>query len=133
MKIPYKKTRQFITSELPGVLCDPPLIFEFASNPPYKLTQALSEWLQDKDATWEETRRLAAELIKAVIVPDGTRYPLGTPEEIDSLAEQTEQEFVANLLNGWQVRVSLERMADVKKLAPSHGRSSTSDGEISPQ
>jgi hypothetical protein len=132
MKIPYNKTRQLSTAELPGVICDPILVFEFVANPSYALVQDVSTWLMSKIDDWPETRRLAAELIKAVIVPDGTRYVLGTPEEIDSLADQTDKDFIINVLNGWNKRISLERMADVKKLAPSSVRSSTSDGEKTP-
>ncbi|MCK5644098.1 MAG: hypothetical protein KAJ19_25085, partial [Gammaproteobacteria bacterium] len=75
---------------------------------------------------------LAAELIQAVIVPDGTRYPLGTPEEIDSIADQTDQDFIVNTLNGWNKRITLERIADVKKLRPSLAPSPASDGKKSP-
>lgn len=127
MIIPYNKTRQLSTAELPGVICDPILIFEFIAAPSYALVQDISIWLTEK-SDWEETKRLAAELIKAVIVPDGTRYPLGTLEEIDSIAKQTDQDFIANVLNGWNTRISLERMADVKKLGPLLAQSSASSG-----
>jgi hypothetical protein len=128
MKIPYNKTRQLSTAELPGVICDPILTFEFIAAPSYALVQAISTWLTEK-SDWEETKRLAAELIKAVIVPDGTRYPLGTLEEIDSIAKQTDQDFIANVLNGWNTRISLERMADIKKLRPLLAQSPASSGE----
>ena len=78
----------------------------------------VSTWLISKKDDWPEARRLAAELIKAIIVPDGTRHPLGTPEEIDSVADQTDQDFIINVLNGWNKRITLERIADVKKLRP---------------
>lgn len=129
MKIPYNKTRQLSTAELPGVLCDPILTFVFVANPPYQLVQEVSLWLQDKSPDWVETRRLAALLIKAVITPDGSRYELKGEGDIEDLAEQTDQSFIANLLNGWNVRLSLERMAEVKKLRPSLAQSSTNDGE----
>lgn len=128
MKIPYNKTRQLSTAELPGVICDPILTFEFIAAPSYALVQDISTWLTEK-SDWGETKRLAAELIKAVIVPDGTRYPLGTPEEIDSIAKQTDQDFIANVLNGWNTRISLERMADIKKLRPLLAQSPASSGE----
>lgn len=128
MKIPYNKTRQLSTAELPGVICDPILTFEFIAAPSYALVQDISIWLTEK-SDWEETKRLAAELIKAVIVPDGTRYPLGTLEEIDSIAKQTDQDFIANVLNGWNTRISLERMADIKKLRPLLAQSPASSGE----
>lgn len=128
MKIPYNKTRQLSTAELPGVICDPILTFEFIAAPSYALVQDISTWLTEK-SDWGETKRLAAELIKAVIVPDGTRYPLGTLEEIDSIAKQTDQDFIANVLNGWNTRISLERMADIKKLRPLLAQSPASSGE----
>jgi hypothetical protein len=133
MVIPYNKTRQLSTAELPGVICDPILIFEFVANPSYVLVQDISAWLMAKADDWPETRRLAAELIKAIIVPDGTRYSLGTPDEIDSIAEQTDRNFIVNVLNGWNKRISLERIASVKKLQPSLAPSPANDGEKSPQ
>lgn len=132
MKIPYNKTRQFSTAELPGVICDPILIFEFVANPSYVLVQDVSVWLLAKKDDWPEARRLAAELIKAIIVPGGTRHPLGTPNEIDSVAEQTDQDFIINVLNGWNKRITLERIADVKKLKPSLEPLPTSDGGKNP-
>lgn len=133
MDIPYNKIRQFSTAELPGVICDPILIFEFVANPSYVLVQDVSVWLLAKTDDWPEARRLAAELIKAVIVPPKTRYPLGSLEEIDSLADQTDRSFIANVLNGWNKRITLERMADVKKLRPSLAGSPASGGAKSPQ
>jgi hypothetical protein len=132
MEIPYKKTRRLSTAELPGVICDPILIFEFVANPSFALVNDISTWLISKIDDWPETRQLAAELIQAIIVPDGTRHPLGTPEEIDSVAEQTDQDFIVNVLNGWHKRISLERIADVKKLRPLLAPLPTSDGKKSP-
>jgi hypothetical protein len=133
MKIPYNKTRQLSTAELPGVICDPILTFEFVANPSYALVQDISAWLLANADDWPETRRLAAQLIKAIVVPDGTRHALGTPEEIDSVADQTDRDFIVNVLNGWNKRITLERIADVKKLRPSLEQSPASDGEKCPQ
>lgn len=135
MRIPYKKVRQLSTAELPGVLCDPILTFEFVAAPSYALTQDVSMWLgnKDRDNDWAETRRLAAELIKTVIIPDGTRYELGTPQSIDELAKETDQAFISNLLHGWNTRISLERIAEVKKIRPSLAQSSINDGDKSRQ
>lgn len=128
MKIPFNKTRQLSTADLPGVICDPILIFEFVANPSYALVQAISAWLLGEKADWEETRRLASELILAIIVPDGTRYEFGTAKKIDDLADQTDQDFIINILNGWNTRISLERIATVKKLGPSLEPSPASGG-----
>ncbi len=133
MEIPYNKTRQLSTAELPGVICDPILIFEFVANPSFALVNDVSTWIVSKADDWPETRRLAAELIQAIIVPDGTRHSLGTPEEIDSVAEQTDQDFIINVLNGWHKRISLERIADVKKLRPLLAQSDASGGKKGPR
>lgn len=134
MKIPYNKTRQLSTAELPGVICDPALIFEFVAAPSYLLVRAVSTWLAQTDrGDWEETRRLASELIWAVIIPDGTRYELGTPEQIDTLAAQTDQDFIVNVLNGWNTRITLERIAQTKKLKPLSEPSPASGDEKSRQ
>jgi len=131
--IPYNKTRQLSTAELPGVICDPILIFEFVANPSFALVNDISTWLISKVDDWPEARRLAAELITAIIVPDGTRHPLGTPEEIDSVAEQTDRDFIINVLNGWNKRITLERLADVKKLRPSLGPLPDNGGRKNPR
>ncbi|KKN00547.1 hypothetical protein LCGC14_1136800 [marine sediment metagenome] len=133
MKIPYNRTRQLSTAELPGVICDPILIFEFVANPSFALVNDISTWLISKIDDWSETRRLAAELIQAIIVPDGTRQRLGTLEEIDSVAEQTDRDFIVNVLNGWHKRISLERIADVKKLRPLLAPLPASDGKSGPR
>lgn len=133
MKIPYNRTRQLSTAELPGVICDPILIFEFTANPSFALVNDISTWLISKIDDWPETRRLAAELIQAIIVPDGTRHPLGTLEEIDSVAEQTDRNFIINVLNGWHKRISLERIADVKKLRPLLAPLPASDDKSGPR
>lgn len=134
MKIPYNKTRQLSTAELPGVICDPALTFEFVAAPSYLLVQGISTWLaQTGRDDWEETRRLASELIQAVIIPDGTCYELGTPEQIDTLAAQTDRDFIVNVLNGWNTRISLERIAQTKKLRPLSGPSPANGGEKSRQ
>jgi hypothetical protein len=117
MKIPYDKIRPFSTNELPGVICNPALIFEFIANPSFSLVAEISTWGGQK-TDWDETKRLAAELIKAVIVPTGERYELGTPEAIQELADQTESMFIVNLMNGWGARISLERMSQLKKTRP---------------
>ena len=113
MKIPYNRTRLFFTSELPGVLCDPPLQFEFAASPSFEVLMDISKWL--KNPQWEETKRLAAILIVGVVVPDGTRHELGTPELIEELAAETDRAFIGNLINGWNTRISLERITELKK------------------
>ncbi len=133
MKVPFNKTRQLSTASLPGVVCDPILTFEFAASPSYALVHAISTWLLSKETDWEETRRLASELITAVIIPDGTRCELGTVESIDELAAQTDQNFIINILNGWNTRISLERIATVKKLGPSLEPSPASGDEKPPQ
>jgi hypothetical protein len=113
MKIPYNKTRVFSTNELPGVICEPPLTFEFIANPSFELMTDISNWLKNPD--WEATKLIASELIQAVIIPDGTKYDLGTVEIIQEFADETEPSFIGNLINGWNTRISLERMASVKK------------------
>jgi hypothetical protein len=115
MKIPYKRTRTFSTSELPGVYCDPPLKFEIIANPSFELMADISRWVNDP--TWQETKRLAAIFLIAVMTEDD-RYELGTVEAIQELADQTEEIFIASLINGWNTRMSLERMAELKKSNP---------------
>ena len=113
MKIPYNRIRTFSTAGLPGVICDPNLIFEFVANPSFEFMKDISLWV--KKPEWPETRRLAAELIKAVIIPDGNRTELGTLETIQDLADETEESFIGNLINGWNTLVSLERIIELKK------------------
>lgn len=113
MKIPYNKIRTLSTVELPGVVCDPTLTFDFIANPSFELMKDISLWI--KNPEWQETKRLATELIKAVIVPGGERWELGTLESIQELADQTEDIFIGNVINGWQTRISVERMTELKK------------------
>jgi hypothetical protein len=115
MKIPYNRTRTFSTSELPGVYCEPPLKFEIIANPSFDLMTDISNWI--KNPTWEETRRLAAIFLVAVITQDD-RYELGTIKSIQELADQTEEIFIASLINGWNTRISLERITELKKSNP---------------
>lgn len=113
MRIPYNKTRRLSTAELPGVICDPVLTLEFVANPSFELVKDISVWIAAPE--WEEAKRLAAQLITAVIIPDGERLELGSVGAIERLAEETEPAFIGNILNGWQTRISLERMAELKK------------------
>ncbi len=115
MKIPYNRTRIFSTSELPGVFCDPPLEFEIIANPSFELMTEISKWINKP--IWEETKRLASIFLMAVITSE-ERYELGTFESIEELASQTEKVFIASLINGWNTRMSLERMAELKKSNP---------------
>lgn len=116
MDIPYNRVRVFSTSELPGVFCDPPLKFEIIANPSFELIASISRWINEP--TWDETKRLAAIFLMAVITPNDTRYELGTLESIQELVDQTEDIFIASLINGWNTRMSLERMAELKKSNP---------------
>lgn len=115
MEIPYNRVRVFNTSELPGVFCDPPLRFEIIANPSFELMIDISKWISKP--AWQETKRLAAIFLIAVITPE-SRYELGTIESIQELADQTEDIFIASLINGWNTRMSLERMAELKKSNP---------------
>jgi hypothetical protein len=113
MKIPYNRVRTISTAGLPGVICDPNLIFEFVANPSFEFMKDVSLWLQKPE--WPETKRLAAELIRAVVIPGGQRIELGTTKTIQGLADETEEAFIGNLINGWNTFVSLERMLELKK------------------
>ena len=115
MIIPYNRTRIFSTSELPGVYCEPPLKFEIISNPSFELMMDISKWI--KEPTWEETKRLAAIFLVTITTPDN-KYKLGTIESVQELADQTEEIFIASLINGWNTRISLERMTELKKNNP---------------
>jgi hypothetical protein len=127
MKIPYNKIRRLSTAELPGVVCDPILTFEFVANPSYELVRDISFWM--KKPEWNETKRIAAELIKFVILPDESKIELGTLETIQELAEETDFAFIGNLINGWNTRITLERMAGLKKNNPSLMPLSETNGE----
>ena len=113
MKIPYNKIRSLSTAQLPGVICDPILTFEFIANPSFELMKDISIWMSDPK--WSETKRIASSLIKAVIIPGDERIALGSLETIQDLAGETDKAFVGNLINGWNTFVSLERIADLKK------------------
>jgi hypothetical protein len=91
------------------------LKFEIIANPSFDLMTDISNWI--KNPTWEETRRLAATFLVAIITPDD-RYELGTIESIQELASQTEEIFIASLINGWNTRMSLERITELKKSNP---------------
>ena len=124
MKIPFSKTRIFSTSELPGVICDPLLRFEFPAAPTFEQVEALSKWSTGKKTSRGDTIALAKQFLLAVEVPDGDRYELGTTQTIIELIGQTEFTFVVNLLRGWQTRISLERALDLKNFKASLGGSS---------
>lgn len=133
MKIPYNKTRVMSTSELPGVLSHPPLKFEFPASPTYEQMQDLTKWSLNLQATRSETVRLASQFLLAVLVPpDDDRYELASAGAINELIEQTELSFIANILKGWQTRIALERINDLKNSKASLSGSSDNDAENSP-
>ncbi len=132
MEIPYEKTRLISTSELPGVISNPTLQFEFLAHPTVQFTYDVAEWSKSEIKDRAGTVHLVAQLIKAVIVPDGPSYELGTDDKINEFIEQTEFDFICNILQGWSMLVALERIADVKKFKPSLAALIASDGDLDP-
>ena len=118
MKIPFQQERQLSTSELPGVVCSPTLLFNFDASPNIDFLKALADWSKAPDFDQLETIRLGAMLIKSIILPDGTRHELGTPDTIADLTKQTKEDFVRSLLLGWSTFIQTERLADLGKLRP---------------
>lgn len=119
MKIPFEQERKLSTSELPGVICHPTLTFSFAASPNIEFIRDLSAWIKSNNNNIDddlETIRLAAILIKKVTIPDGTVFPLGTPDAISELINNTNYTFVKSLLTGWQAFIQTERLADLGKL-----------------
>ena len=120
MKIPFNKTRVIPTNELPGVICDPTLKFEFEAAPPFGTVQDINKWTAQEPLDESLGQRLAVSVIRAVIVPDGTRYPLETAEDWNDFTQQTSPAFVCNVLQGWAYRIAVERTLELGKLvAPS--------------
>lgn len=117
MKIPFNTEREISTSELPGVVCHPALIFHFDAAPSVDFMRDLSLWSQTFDNL--EAIKLAAMLIKGVSVfedNEPVRYELGTPDSIADLIKQTNEDFIVGLLRGWHAYIQTERLAELGKL-----------------
>jgi hypothetical protein len=117
MKIPFQQEREISTSELPGVVCHPALIFHFDASPNIQFMKDLSAWSKNDGVDRLETIRLGAMLIKAVTFSD-EKHALGTPDSIADLAQQTSEDFIPGLLLGWFAFIQTERLADLGKLKP---------------
>lgn len=114
MKIPYHKTIRLSTDDLPGVICEPALEFEFWAHPSLEFVEDLKRW--QAEPSEDQTVHIASLLLKAVIVPPGERFGLGEPGGIRELIAQTELSFIENILRGWALRAAMVRIASKKKL-----------------
>lgn len=118
MKIPFQKERTLSTSELPGVICSPSLVFHFDASPNIEFIRDLAIWGRSDKADQLETIRLGAIVVKAVTLPDGDRHELGTPDSISDVIQQTKVDFMVSLLSGWSAFIQTERLSELGKLKP---------------
>lgn len=116
MKITYNKTRALSTSELPGVICQPPLVFDFLAAPTVEQWKDLGQWVNKSEVKPKDTIQIARQFLLGVTTEDDDYYELGSVESVTQLIDQTELSFIVNVLRGFHQRVVLERIADLKKL-----------------
>ena len=122
MRIPFSKTRKFSTFELPGVVTDPPLEFEIITAPTVEQVKALTDWLKGGKIDKQAAISIGAAFLKSVSYDneDGgqTTQELGTEALILEMVDQTGIDFLGSVLHGWNTRIALERMTQLKKQNP---------------
>ncbi len=114
----YKKTRIINTSELPGVLADPPMDVEFINFITVRESQVIGQIASTFNSDEPDIPlilKLADEIIVAVYGIDGTRYELGRDCTLDELIAATEERLVVAIVVGWVLLMAAEISQGKKK------------------
>lgn len=117
MDLGYQRSKKISTLDLPWVICDPPLIFEFNNATSIEFGIELAA-LATGSQVWDvaDVVSMGAQLLLKVTRSDGMEYELGNAESIQSLIDNTHPEFVRDVILGWFYLEATNRMRLKKKL-----------------
>lgn len=114
----YKKTRILNTSDLPGVLADPPMDVEFVNFINVAESQIIGRIASDfnsDDPDLSLILELANKVIIAVYDQSGTRYELGRDCTLDDVIAATEEKLIIAIVTGWVLLIAAEISQGKKK------------------
>ena len=118
MNLGYRKTRIINTSQLPGVLADPPMDIEFINFISVGESQIIGRIANDfnsDDPDIELILQLGKKAIVAVFGSDGTRHELGKDCTLQDVIDATEQRLIIAIVTGWVLLMASEIASGKKK------------------